>query len=126
MKRWFWILDTLVVISFVAVGAESHELPLLVAGLVDVAAPFLFALAGGIVALRVWRDPLAVKNGALLGVVTVGFGMLLRHFLWDRGTAQTFIVVSALWIMGLMVAWRLVASAAITFATRPPSSESGG
>jgi len=126
MKRWFWILDTVVVVSFVVIGAESHELPLLVSGVVDVAGPFLVALAGGIIALRVWRDPLSLKNGALLGAGTVGFGMLLRSFFWDDGTAPTFIVVSSLWIVGLTVAWRLVASVAIKFLRRSPSSESGG
>jgi uncharacterized membrane protein YeiH len=108
MRHWFWILDALVVISFAVIGADFHGFTYQVAGILRVAAPFLIALAGGIVALKVWKKPLSILNGILLGSITLTAGMMMRGYLWNEGTPRTFIIVSAAWFVGVMVGWRLI------------------
>lgn len=106
MKRWYWVLDALVVLSFVVVGRDSHGFVTEWQETVRVAAPFLIALALGIVVMRAWQRPLHLLTGLGIGVVTLVMGMLLRRFVWDDGTATTFVVVTGGWIIGLMVGWR--------------------
>jgi hypothetical protein len=112
MKRWFWILDALVVIVFVIIGREDHGFDSGIGDYVRVAAPFLVALVVSIVAFRAWRNPTDWRTGAFLAVGTVVLGMLLRRFVWDAGTARTFIVVTTAFLVAGMVGWRLVASVA--------------
>jgi hypothetical protein len=42
-----------------------------------------------------------------MGIATLAIGMALRRFVFDDGTATTFIVITAGWLIGLMVGWRL-------------------
>ena len=123
MTRWFWTLDALVVISFAAIGADVHGITYQLAGILRVAGPFLIALAGGVLALRVWIKPLSILNGVLLGVFTVTAGMLMRGYLWSEGTPQTFVIVSAAWFIGVMVGWRLVAHAVLWVRKRSWSAD---
>lgn len=109
MKRWFWVLDALVVIVFVIVGREDHGFVSGVGDYLRVAAPFLIALGLSIIILRAWRHPTDWRTGAFLAVGTVVLGMLLRRFVWDAGTARTFIVVATAFVTAGMVGWRLVA-----------------
>ena len=109
MKRWFWILDASVVVSFAFIGTDFHGFAFDFFGTMDVAAPFLIALGGGIVALRVWRNPLSILNGFLLAVISLAGGMLLRRHVWDDGTARTFIIVTGAYFVSIMVGWRLIA-----------------
>ncbi len=118
MKKWFWVLDALVVLSFVVVGRDSHGFVTEWGETVRVAAPFLIALAIGIVVTRAWRRPLHLLTGLGVGVITLVLGMLLRRFVWDDGTATTFIVVTSGWIIGLMVAWRAAALAIANLRSR--------
>ncbi len=118
MKRWFWIVDSIVVISFAAIGSDFHGFTYQLAGILRVAAPFLIAFAGGVFALRAWVKPLSILNGALLGVITLTVGMLMRGYLWNEGTAQTFIIVSGAWFVGIMVGWRLITLAIVALKNR--------
>ncbi len=118
MKRWFWIVDSIVVISFVAIGSDFHGFTYQLAGILRVAAPFLIAFAGGVFALRVWVKPLSILNGALLGLITLTAGMLMRGYLWNEGTARMFIIVSGAWFVGIMVGWRLIALAIVALKNR--------
>lgn len=111
MRRWFWVLDVAVVVSFVAVGRDSHGFVTDWEETLRVAAPFLIALGLGIIVLRAWRNPTALLTGLGLSVFTLVVGMVLRRFAWDDGTATTFVVVTGAWLIGWMVAWRLAALA---------------
>ena len=109
MKRWFWVLDALVIISFAFIGSDFHGFTFDFLAIVGVATPFLVALAGGILALRAWIKPLSILNGFLLAVISLSGGMLLRHYVWGDGTARTFIIVTGAYFIAFMVGWRLVA-----------------
>jgi len=123
MKRWFWTLDGLAVISFVVIGADTHGFTYGIAEIFRVAMPFLIALGGGIIALRVWKRPLSLFNGFLLGATTLGGGMLLRHHVWSDGTARTFVLVSGAYFVALMVGWRLVVHAIVWLKIRSLSAD---
>ncbi len=108
MRRWFWVLDSGVVVSFVAVGRDSHGFVSDMGDLVRVAAPFLFALGIGIAATRAWNAPTALVTGLTLAASTLILGMALRRLVFDGGTAPVFVIVAGAWLVGLMVGWRLV------------------
>ncbi|GMQ94559.1 MAG: hypothetical protein BMS9Abin12_2054 [Acidimicrobiia bacterium] len=118
MKRWFWMLDAFVVISFAVIGSDVHGFTYRLVGILRVLGPFLIALAGGIVLLRVWRNPLSLFNGFALGGITLTAGMLMRGYLWNEGTPRPFMLVSAAWFVGLMVGWRVIAIGFVWFTNR--------
>jgi hypothetical protein len=102
--------DVVAVLVFVALGRRSHdEGGNVVAGVLSVAAPFLIALAVGWAAARAWRAPMAWRTALVVWPVTVAVGMLLRRFVFDRGTATSFIVVATIATGVLLLGWRLVA-----------------
>jgi len=108
MRRWFWIFDAAAVLSFAFIGSDFHGFRFDLLGILGVAAPFFIALAGGIAALRLWRDPLAIVSGLLIAVIAWAGGMLLRHYVWGDGTARAFILVTGAYFVAFMVGWRLV------------------
>ena len=110
MNRWFWALDAAVVVSFAVIGREDHGFVSDVWDYLRVAAPFLVALAASILATRAWRHPVDIRTGLALAIGTLVLGMLLRRFVWDNGTAPTFIAVTAAYLLAGMVGWRLVAA----------------
>ncbi len=109
MKRWFWILDASAIISFAFIGSDFHGFTFDFLAILGVALPFLIALGAGIIALRAWKRPISLLNGFLLAVISLAGGMLLRHYVWDDGTAQAFIIVTGTYFIAFMVGWRLLA-----------------
>lgn len=107
MARWSWVPDALVVVAFVVIGREDHGFESQLSDYVRVATPFLIGLAGSGIALRGWRR-LDLPTGLALALGTVFVGMLARRFVWGDGTAVTFIVVTAGFIVAGMVGWRLL------------------
>lgn len=108
MHRWFWIPDALVIIAFVVIGREDHGFVSDASDYARVAAPFLVGLAVSGVALRAWRNPLDLSTGLFLALGTVLIGMLARRFIWDDGTARSFVLVASAFIVAGMVGWRLI------------------
>ncbi len=105
------VADLVAVVVFVAIGRRSHdEGGNVVTETAAVAAPFLIALAVGWLAARAWRRPRALTTGAAVWVCTVALGMVLRHWVFDRGTATSFIVVATLVTGAFLLGWRLVAA----------------
>jgi len=111
MRRWFWLLDGLVVVAFVVIGREDHGFSSDLADYVRVASPFLVGLAATAVATRAWTRPTSPLTGLFLALGTVGIGMLLRRFVWDDGTATPFVIVTTLFLIAGMVGWRVIAVA---------------
>lgn len=111
MARWFWVLDALVIVAFVVIGRDDHGFVSDASDYARVAAPFLVGLAVAGVSLRAWRDPISLRTGLLLSLGTLLVGMLARRFIWDAGTARTFVLVTAGFLVAGMVGWRLVALA---------------
>jgi hypothetical protein len=106
------LFDIVAVIVFVALGRRSHdEGGNAAVETARVAAPFLIALAVGWVAARAWRRPTALTTGAIVWVVTVALGMVVRNVVFDRGTATSFVVVASLVTGVLLLGWRAVALA---------------
>lgn len=118
MKQWFWVLDVAIVISFAVIGRDSHGFSSDWGEVVRISAPFLIALALGIGVMRAWRSPSNPLVGLVLGIITLVGGMLIRGLVFDDGTASTFVWVAAGWIIGLMVAWRLIATGVSYLRTR--------
>jgi hypothetical protein len=101
--------DVACVLVFCAIGRRSHAEGLTVAGVAETAWPFLTGTALGWVAVRAWRQPIALlPTGMAVWIVTVVAGMLLRKAT-GQGTATSFIVVATLTTAALLLGWRSVA-----------------
>jgi hypothetical protein len=110
MKQWLLGLDVLVVVIFVAIGRDSHELDQSAADLVEVAVPFLIGVGVGWGVMRAWRRPVAMVTGAGVLAATVIVGMALRRLVFDDGIAATFILVATAFLGLGILGWRVVAS----------------
>ena len=100
-------VDTAIVVAFVAIGRRNHDRDDAVAGLVSTAAPFLIALAIAWLVWRVWVRPTSIASGVEVWLTTLALGMVLRRFVFDDGTAASFVVVAAVFL-SLLLDWRLV------------------
>ena len=109
MKRWFWVLDVATVLSFVIIGRDTHGFVTDWAATARVAAPFLIALGIGVLITRAWKKPTDLLTGLGLAITTVLVGLFLRRFVFDAGTARTFVILTSGWMLAWMVGWRLVA-----------------
>jgi hypothetical protein len=104
-------LDVFVVVAFVAIGRRNHDENPGIAGLVDTAAPFVLGLAIAWVIARAWREPWSWTTGLVVWVGTVAAGMLLRRFVFDDGTALSFVIVASVFLGTFLNGWRAVARA---------------
>jgi hypothetical protein len=111
------VVDAVLVLLFVLLGRTSHEEGNFLSGTLAVAGPFLIALAAGWVIARAWKQPVSLRTGVILWVVTVAGGMVLRRTLFDRGTALAFIIVASLFLALFLVGWRAIAGRVV--ASRP-------
>jgi hypothetical protein len=99
--------DAACVVAFAALGRASHDEGSAVAGTLAVAAPFLMGGAFGWALAQGWREPLSIRTGAAAWAGAVAVGMLLRNLAWDRGTAPSFVIVTAIVLGVLLLGWRL-------------------
>ena len=109
------LADALAILVFVAIGRNTHDHGVSVAGLASTMWPFVVGLlvAWTVMMMRhqsgaSWRD------GVVIAVITVAVGMALR-VLAGQGTALAFIVVALLFLSAFMGGWRL---AILTFQRR--------
>jgi len=100
-------IDTAIVVAFVAIGRRNHDRDEAVSGLISTAAPFLIALAVAWLAWRIWFRPASIASGVEVWLTTLTLGMLLRRFVFDDGTAASFVVVATVFL-SLLLDWRLV------------------
>jgi hypothetical protein len=102
-------LDVVLVVAFVAIGRNNHHDPgSALGGTAKIAAPFLIALVIGWLAARGWKAPAAPSTGIVVWLVTVALGMVLRHFVFSRGTALGFIIVAGCFNLATLVGWRML------------------
>jgi hypothetical protein len=101
--------DDASVVAFVAIGRDTHDEGNTLGGLVETAAPFLIGAAAGWLVTRAWRHPTSLPTGVGVAATTVVVGMLTRRFVFDAGTAASFIVVASIFLGLSMVGWRVVA-----------------
>lgn len=98
-------IDTAIVIAFVTIGRRNHDRDEAVSGLIGTAAPFVIALVAAWLIWRVWQRPTSLLAGVQVWLTTVVGGMVLRRFVFDDGTATSFVIVATVFL-GLLVAWR--------------------
>jgi hypothetical protein len=103
-------IDIIAIVVFVAIGRRSHDEGSALGGIAAVAGPFLIGLAAGWLVARAWVRPMAPSTGFVVWPVTVLVGMVLRHFVFDRGTAMAFIIVATIVTGVFLVGWRMVAA----------------
>ena len=117
MNRWLLSLDTASVVVFVLAGRATHS-QAGTTGSFRTAAPFLIALGIGWIVTRAWNDPASIRTG--VGVLTSDFvvGMVLRHFVFDDGTALSFVLVTAAFLTLTLMGWRIIV---LTIRRRSPS-----
>jgi hypothetical protein len=106
------LADVCCVLIFVVIGRANHHAGGALAGVVSTAWPFLAGLAAGELAVRAWRQPVAlVPTGIGVWLATVALGQALR-VLAGQGTAAAFIVVSLTFLGLFLLGWRLIAQLA--------------
>lgn len=103
------VIDVVAVLAFVIIGRKNHDEGSALSGIVNVAAPFLIALALGWLAARAWTSPMAVATGIVIWLVTIVAGLVLRKLVFDDGTALPFIIVASLFNLATIVGWRCIA-----------------
>ena len=101
-------IDIVAILLFVAIGRRSHHEGSALADTLVVAGPFIIALCFGWLEARAWTAPTAVSKGVQIWLVTAIVGLLLRRFVFDRGTAMPFIIVASLFTLLFLVGWRVV------------------
>jgi chromate transport protein ChrA len=105
------VADVASIVTFVAIGRRSHdESGSVLEGIAKVAAPFLIALVAAWAVSRAWTSPWSIRTGIVIWPVTVAVGMVLRHTLFDRSTATSFIIVTAIVTGVFLVGWRALAA----------------
>jgi hypothetical protein len=101
-------VDVMAVLMFVAIGRRSHDEGSAVTEFIKTAAPFVIALGFGWLTSRAWNSPIALATGAVIWAETIVLGMLLRRFAFDRGTAVSFIIVTAVFLGMCLIGWRAI------------------
>lgn len=104
-----FVADAAFIFLFIFIGTRNHDTDTDTAGVFFTTAPFLIGLSVGWGALRVWKAPCTVANGVGLWLITIVLGMLLRHFVFDKGTAGAFVVVATIFNAFTLVGWRFIA-----------------
>lgn len=114
-------LDAAGVLVFVAVGQRNHNGDAAVGEVLNIAAPFLTALAVGWLVSRAWRQPMNLRIGTIVWLSTVVVGLLLRNLVFARGTATSFIIVATLFLGAVLLGWRAIFRTFRRSVTRPPN-----
>lgn len=101
------LADVLAIVVFVAIGRNTHDHGVSVAGLVSTMWPFVVGLFVAWSATLVrHRLGASLRDGVVIAVITVTVGMALR-VVAGQGTAFAFIVVALLFLGAFMGGWRL-------------------
>lgn len=101
-------LDVLAVVVFVVIGRRNHQQGNALDATIETALPFLLGVAVAWGATRAWRRPLSMLTAIAVWPITVLVGMLARRWLFDGGTAASFVVVATLFLGACFVGWRAV------------------
>ena len=106
---WSAVADVLCIVIFVAIGRKNHDEGEAAVGIFRVAAPFFIAAVAGWLATQAWKKPLELRTGVIIWLTTIILGMVLRHFVFDDGTATAFIIVATVFLCVFLNGWRALA-----------------
>jgi len=106
---WSAAADVLCIVIFVAIGRKNHDEGEAAVGIFRVAAPFLIAAVVGWFVSQAWKKPLELRTGVIVWLTTIVLGMILRHFVFDDGTATAFIIVATVFLCTFLNGWRALA-----------------
>lgn len=115
-RMWCAVADVLTVVVFVAVGRRNHDGDVDASGVLEVAAPFLIALAlvwSALTLVQRHRSPVDPLWGLSAWVGTLILGMLLRKVAFDGGTATAFVIVATVFLGAGLNGWRAVARSVV-------------
>lgn len=108
VRHFFY--DAFCIFAMVLVGTRNHDTDTGVLGVLYVAMPFWIALALAWMVAHLLKRPSTTAHGVYVWIFTVGYGMVLRNMLFDRGTAAAFIVVASVFLGISMNGWRIIAT----------------
>ena len=119
------LVDALAVLLFAVVGSRSHDGGG-VGEVLTIAAPFLVGtLFGWLLSPAARAAPTSVRAGVHVWAATLVIGVLGRRFVFGRGTAVAFVVVTAVVLAVLVIGWRWIRASAVrrraVRSARPPS-----
>jgi len=104
------VIDVVVVLVFALIGRAAHKEGSTPDGVLVVALPFLVGLLVGWIASRAWLRPESPwPSGVVIVACTWAVGMGLRA-LTGAGTAASFLLVAAGFLVVLLLGWRAMAS----------------
>lgn len=102
------LLDVLVVVAFVAIGAKEHHSSPTGSDYVLISLPFLAALFG--VQLVFGKDQRDIKYAAIAGAIAVPLAMALRVTLPMYEFKPVFLIVTFIFMNAGWIGWRLLLS----------------
>lgn len=105
---WSVVADVLSIVIFVTIGRQNHDEGEAVSGVFRVTAPFLIGATVGWLATQAWKRPLDLRTGVLVWLITIFLGMILRHFVFDDGTATAFVIVATVFLCTFLNGWRAI------------------
>jgi hypothetical protein len=101
--------DIICIFVFVVIGTRNHKTDTGISGVLFVAAPFLISVLGSRIFMRLQkRDVMSVENGVTVVLFTTAIGLILRRFVFDRGTATAFVIVATVFLFATMLGWRAI------------------
>jgi hypothetical protein len=103
------LIDVCGVLAFVTLGRHTHHDGDSVAGIWHTAWPFLAGLGAGLIVVRFWRRPTAIRPaglGAWLGAAAAGMAIRVAA---GQGTAVAFIAVALTFLGLVLLGWRCAA-----------------
>ena len=110
--------DAALILAFAAIGRDAHQRGEIITGVLATAWPFLAGAAASWLALRLWRDPLALwPAGVVVWLGTVTVGMLLRA-VTGQSVVLPFVIVALLTLAVFLLGYRLLAAGVRRFTAR--------
>ena len=100
------LFDALCVLLMVVIGTRNHKTDTGITGILFVAAPFWIATAVAHLAPLLQLVKKAEPHVVVVWGYTILMGMLLRNFVFNRGTAPAFVIVATVFLGITMFGWR--------------------
>lgn len=102
------VTDLVAIVVFAAIGRRTHDSGSAIVGTLTVASPFLIGYTVSAVATGLRKAPYSVVRALVAWAPGIALGMVLRHLVFDKGTALPFVIVAFVATALLLVGWRLV------------------